>query len=523
MKYVTKIKLKNFKRFRSFCVPLYEDLNVIVGENESGKSTVLSAIHYVLGGNKNKIETIGFDKLINTQAIQKFLASDKKYEDLPRLSVELYLNEQNNIDLNGKNNSDDVECDGLKMECIPNDELGREIKEILEQEEDNFPFEYYTVRFSTFQGDGYSGYKKYIRHILVDNTLMSNEYAAREYIGDMYSSYVVGAEKNKHQNEYRKAKEALKNNVLSDLNARIGDYSFALKHDSKANLMTDLTLIQENIGIESKGKGTQCFIKTEFVLKKADNGDSNGIDIALIEEPENHLSHIYMKKLIKKIAGSDDKQLVIATHSNLVSARLDLRKTILLHSSSDSPALMQNLTEETAAFFMKAPDHRVLDFVLSKKAILVEGDAEFILMEEFFKNVAGSELENSDVHVLSVDGTSFKRYLEIAKILKIKTAVVRDNDGDYQSNCVDNYTDYVNDTIKVFSDQDADRNTFEFCLYQDNTEFCEGLFAAGRRTLTVEDYMLKNKTEAAFNILDNINNNFIVPQYMKDAIEWIKD
>ena len=229
-----------------------------------------------------------------------------------------------------------------------------------------------------------------------------------------------------------------------------------------------------------------------------------------------------MKKLIKKIAASDDKQLVIATHSNLISARLDLRKTILLHSSSDASALMKDLTEETATFFMKAPDHRVLDFVLSKKAILVEGDAEFILMEAFFKNVSGDDLENSDVHVLSVDGTSFKRYLEIAKILNIKTAVVRDNDGDYQSNCVDNYADYVSDNIKVFSDEDTNRNTFEACLYQDNKEFCDGLFAEGRKTLTVEEYMLKNKTEAAFNILVNIDDEFIVPDYMKAAIEWIR-
>lgn len=195
MKNITKIKLENFKRFRSFSIPLYDDLNVIVGENEAGKSSILSAVHYVLGGNRNKIESIGFEKLINTQAVKDFLASEKKYEDLPKLCVELYLNEQNNIDLNGKNNSDDVERDGLKMECIPNDDLGKEIKEILEQDEASFPFEYYMVRFSTFQGDGYSGYKKYIRHILLDNTLVSNEYSAREYVGDMYSTYVEGSEK----------------------------------------------------------------------------------------------------------------------------------------------------------------------------------------------------------------------------------------------------------------------------------------------------------------------------------------
>ncbi len=229
-----------------------------------------------------------------------------------------------------------------------------------------------------------------------------------------------------------------------------------------------------------------------------------------------------MKKLIKKIAASDDKQLVVATHSNLISARLDLRKTILLHGRSDVPVLMEHLTEETAAFFMKAPDHRVLDFVLSKNAILVEGDAEYILMEAFFKNATGGDLESSDIHVLSVGGTSFKRYLEISKLLNIKTAVIRDNDGDYQSNCIDNYADYVSDDISVFSDRDPNRNTFEVCLYQDNEVFCDGLFAEGRKTLTVEEYMLKNKTEAAFNILVNMDEGFIVPEYIKSAIEWTR-
>ena len=522
MKHITKVKLENFKRFRALTIPLYSDLNVIVGENESGKSTILSAINYVLCGSRNRIESIGFDKLINDQAVQDFLSSDKRYENLPKLTVELYLNEQNNSDLNGKNNTDDVECDGLKMECVPNDDLGLEIKEILEHTENVFPFEYYEVKFNTFHGDGFTGYKKYLRHILVDTTLVSNEYAAKEYVTSMYENYIEGSEKNKHQHEYRKAKENLKDNILKDLNDRVEDYSFALKHDSKANLMTDLTLRQEGIGIDSKGKGTQCFIKTEFVLKKGDQNKPANIDVALIEEPENHLSHVNMKKLIKKILGSDDKQLIVATHSNLMSARLDFRKTILLHTDSETPAFMEDLTDDTAKFFMKAPDHSVLDFVLSKKAILVEGDAEFILMETFFKDVAGEGLEKSDVHVISVDGTSFKRYLEISKLLNIKTAVIRDNDRDYQSNCVENYTDYVSERIHIFSDEDNERHTFEVCLYQDNKTFCDGLFSEGRRTLPPEEYMIKNKTEAAFRILLEIDDNFIVPEYIKDAIEWVR-
>ncbi len=521
MKYITKIKLQNFKRFESFEVILDSKMNIIIGENEAGKSSILSAINLVLGGSRSKVESIGFEKLINTEVVENFLKSDKKYEDLPVVFVEIYLNEQDNFKLNGKNNSDVIICDGLQMVCCPNDELSSDIQEILNQSDDNFPYEYYTVRFTTFQGDGYTGYRKFLRHILLDTSLVSSDYAAKEYVSDMYGTYIVGAEKNKHQNEYRKLKEHFKDNILSELNSRVEDYSFSLKNDNKTNLVTDLTLVQDNVAIENKGRGTQCFIKTEFALKRAGDGD-NKIDIALIEEPENHLSHINMKKLIGKIGMADDKQLIIATHNNLISARLDLRRSILLHSSSIQPVLMSDLPEDTATFFMKAPDNNVLDFILSNKVILVEGDAEYILMEDFFNLVTGEELKDTDVHILSVGGTSFKRYLDIAKLHKIRTAVIRDNDGDFQPNCVDSYSEYAEEHISVFFDSDNNRKTFEVCIYQDNTEICEELFSEGRRTLSVQEYMLANKTEAAFELLLKKQGQISIPEYIKEAIEWIR-
>ncbi|WP_095193962.1 ATP-dependent endonuclease [Pseudomonas sp. Irchel 3A7] len=521
MKYIRRIKLKNFGRFQSMSIDLDEKLNIFIGENEAGKSTILSAINLVLSGSRNRIEAIGVERILNAQAVRDFLSStERTYEKLPTLHVELYFNEQNNFELNGKNNSDGVACDGLRMECVPSEELSNEIKEILFNDPENFPFEYYTVKFNTFQGEGYSGYKKYLRHILIDTSVINNEHATREYIGDMYAAYAVGSERHKHQNEYRKIKENFRSGVLLDLNGRVEDYSFSLKNDSKSNLFTDLTLMQGDTSIEHKGKGKQCFIKAEFALKKAGNVN-NGIDIALIEEPENHLSHINMKKLIGRINESEDKQLFVATHSSLISARLDLRKCILLHGSSPHPVPMAKLPEDTAKYFMKAPDNGVLDFILSKKVILVEGDAEYILLGSFFHKVTGQSMEASDVHVISVDGTSFKRYLDISRLLGMKTAVIRDNDKNYQANCIDLYTDYVSDTAKVFFDNNNDRPTLEVCLYEDNAALCNDLFSLGRRTLTVQDYMLKNKTEAAFSILESKEGDIVVPQYIRDAIEWI--
>ena len=41
MKTIQKIKLFNFKRFSEFDVEFTEDLNVLIGDNEAGKSTLL--------------------------------------------------------------------------------------------------------------------------------------------------------------------------------------------------------------------------------------------------------------------------------------------------------------------------------------------------------------------------------------------------------------------------------------------------------------------------------------------------
>lgn len=518
MNCIKKIKLFNYKRFTDFNVSFEDKLNILVGDNESGKSSIIEAINLVLSGSRNKVETTGLENLFNSSVISDFMLSDKKYENLPILFIEVYFNEQHNFELNGKNNSDQIVCDGLRLEIIPNEDHSKDIIEILQQPESVFPFEFYAIKFNTFQGDAYSSYKKYLRHILVDNAQISSEYAIKEYVKDMYNSHATSVEKNLQQNEYRKHKEIFKNTVLTDLNLKLPAYDFIIRSSSKSNLETDLTLSENNINIENKGKGIQCFIKTEFALSKT----LAKLDVILLEEPENHLSHINMKKLIRKISDASEKQIFISTHSNLISSRLNLRNSILLNSNSQLAVLLKDIDETTAKFFMKAPDNNILEFVLSKKVILVEGDAEFILMESFYKTVTAQDLELSDVHIISVDGTSFKRYLEVAKVLKIKTAVIRDNDKDYKKNCIDNFSDYSSyDFIKVFHETDNSLSTFEISLYKQNVAICDSLFSSGRKKLSVQEFMIKNKAEVAFQLLDKSSDSLVVPDYIKQAIQWI--
>jgi predicted ATP-dependent endonuclease of OLD family len=515
---IEKIKLINFKRFQELTLEFNKESNTIIGDNESGKSTVLLAIDLVLSGSKNKIDNIGLESLFNKDCILRFLESNKHYKKLPELFAELYINGQDSEELNGRNNSDHKECDGLRLKIYPDDNFSYEIIDILKNDDANFPFEFYKCDFSTFQGKSYSGYKRFINHILIDNSKIGNEYAMKEYINNMYNNYIEGAEIFEHQNKYRNMKNSFNDTSLKELNQRTNNYYFGVKNDSKSNMLTDLTIFENDVAIENKGKGKQCFIKTEFAISKS----KRKIDIVLMEEPENHLSYSKMQLLINQISKVKDRQLFITTHNSLISSRLDLKKAILLSSTSEKSMNLENLDNDTAKYFMKAPDHKILEFVLSKKVILVEGDAEYILMSKIFEAITHEKESENEVTIISVDGISFKRYLDIAKILSIKTAVIRDNDKDYTKNCIDNYKEYINDIIQVFADNDVKRYTFEISIYLDNKEICDKLFSSERIKLSAHDYMLKNKTEAAFALLEN-SDVLIVPDYIKKAIEWINE
>ena len=519
---IQKVILHTFKRFQHLEVDLDPTMNIFIGDNESGKSTILQAIDLVARGSRTRIENLGIDRLFNVETIKSFM-TNINMENLPEMFVELYFNPVLDQGLEGGNNSKRVHnaC-GIKMICRANQApaYSREIHRILTQPNAVFPLEYYTVEFYTFSGDPYNGYNKKLNTIMIDNSQIGSPYAMREYVHDIYYGSLNEAARVSTKHAYHDSKNQFEQTVLAQYSAAIAPYTFAVKESSDDNIETDITLTHNNIPIENKGTGLQCFIKTEMSLKRA----INDIDSVLIEEPETHLSYMNMLKLIDMIKETENRQLFISTHSDLICTRLNLQKCILFNSTSQTFAQLSALTTETAEFFMKAPDNNMLQFVLSKKVILVEGDAEFILMEALYRNTLQKEMTGSGIGVIAVDGKCFKRYLEIARILHIKVAVITDNDHDYVNNITDNYSDYTQDqfvNIRIYSDTNNEHYTFEVCIYAENQEWLDTLIRPRLRTNTVLGYMTANKAEVAYELLSTKANSIIVPQYIQDAITWI--
>lgn len=518
MQYIKKIKLTNFKKFKSFEFELHKGLNTLIGDNESGKSSILQAIELAASGSRYKVESLGLDALLNKDAVDTFLEiEEKSFNQLPELHVELFLAKDIH-ELNGKYNTENIETTGLHLSCVPDENLTQEISESIKNNSNSFPYEFYNISFFAFSGEGYTGYRKALKTLLIDNTQANSEYAHNDYIKRVFESATEPVARAKLNNQYREAKGSFKSGYLNTLNETMDGYIFDVRSGVKYSLESDLTLTKDGIPLEQRGKGHQCFVKTDFALSR--NEDKAAIEVLLIEEPENHLSFSNMHKLISKIEETEKGQKVVATHSSLISTRLDLRQSFLLTANEQTtPLTLENISEDTAKFFMKAPNHNFLEFALSQKIILVEGDAEYMLLDKFYKNVSGRTHENDGVTIISVGGTSFKRYMEVAKILGIKTAVITDNDGDYETNCNVRYKDYTNENIKVFSDKNNDRHTLEVCVHADNREICSDLFKSDDQLQS----MLNNKSEAAFRLVDKHADELIAPSYIDEAIRWINE
>ena len=287
----------------------------------------------------------------------------------------------------------------------------------------------------------------------------------------------------------------------------------------------------DNIPFDFIGKGEQAVVKTDLALS---NRKAEASSVILIEEPECHISHTRLNQLLKSIKENyEDKQIVISTHSSFVSNKLGLDNLILLNQ--------QKITrfDELKAkdFFEKIAGYDTLRLILCKKAILVEGDSdELVLQRAYMDNHDGKLPIEDEVEIISV-GTSFLRFLEIAERLDFPVKVVTDNDGDVKA-LEKKYANYIGINKKKNIDICYDKNEYTGTLmlgktnpkpFNYNTLEPLLLKANSLATLnaifdtdyTSEDdlhkYMKANKTDCALKIFSS-DNKIKYPDHIMEAV-----
>lgn len=90
MNYIKSLHIEGFKKFISLNVEFNEHMNILVGENEAGKSTILDAIKTVLNQQYRNADKSILRDLFNTQMVSTFEANPC-VKTLPRILIEVEL------------------------------------------------------------------------------------------------------------------------------------------------------------------------------------------------------------------------------------------------------------------------------------------------------------------------------------------------------------------------------------------------------------------------------------------------
>ena len=470
--FLSELKLFNFRKYGTktkddgseaagLHVRFNEGLNLIVGENDSGKTAIIDAIkllfltqsreyvrveyedfHLPPGGtnvdhrtDSSRIEGIirGFDNN-NTEAknFLEWLGIEKDEQGNDRYFLRVFLQADRKkmrtfYDLKAGPDDEGFSLDASARDLLraiylkPLRNAERELSPSrgsrLAQILDSHP---------KFQSAGQD-------HRLVDITKKANR---------SIENYFSGIEDDGSQLADQAGKE-----VLEEINTNLKEF-FTEGESNKGAAITlsdpELKSILEKLLLDlaepgvGLGSYNRLYIAAELLLLKREN--YSGLKLALIEEIEAHLHPQAQLRLIeylqKEISEASGVQQILTTHSPNLASKVQIKNLIMCRNSNafSMDYSSTKLDEGDYLFLQRFLDVTKANLFFAQGVILVEGDAENLLIPTI-ADIIGKPLPKYGVSIVAVGGTAFLRYSKIFQrqdekegLMGIPVAIVTDND-----------------------------------------------------------------------------------------------
>ena len=191
--FLSRVIVANYRCLKRADVPLNPGLNVIVGNNECGKSTLLEAVHLALSGQLNgrPIQSELHPHLFNTEVVAEYIHTLAEKVPLapPTLLIELYFHDDLElIRLKGINNSRRDNVPGVSLSIEFNIEFKEEYAAYVANPAmmRTLPIEYYIARWRSFaDNDIVSARSIPIKPSFIDASTIRNNVAASRYVVDI--------------------------------------------------------------------------------------------------------------------------------------------------------------------------------------------------------------------------------------------------------------------------------------------------------------------------------------------------
>jgi len=442
--YLKTVSLTNFRQFSmkengspGITVDFNPSFNVIIGENDSGKTAIIDAIRYLLGSISDDFEKI--------QQEDFYCASKDEYSDhfyiegtfasLSSREAGLFL-EWLSFDGNG-----DYELRiSLKVEKRTNDNGQDYIEKKIQAGEIHSEFrlsnkarEILKTTYLKPLRDAGTELKPGIRSRLAQ-ILRVHPAFKKESNGDIHDLEQIMGEANDKVEDFFKEDYIENHSLVSDIERLLSDfYDNKEQNKAKTNFSvspSDLSSILRKISVDTEdvnlglGNMNLLFIATELLLLNnfGVNDELVGPNITLIEEIEAHLHTQAQIRLIKYLEeelesnSNSDKagQFILSSHSTNLVSSIDPENIILINNSVAHPMRKEftQLESEDYEFLERFLDSTKSNLFFAKGVIFVEGYSELLLIPAL-ANLMGYPLHKYGISLVNVRGTSFERYIKL--------------------------------------------------------------------------------------------------------------
>ena len=286
-----------------------------------------------------------------------------------------------------------------------------------------------------------------------------------------------------------------------------------------------------------------------------------------IEEPEAHI-HTHIQKTLFNSLKENKTQVIISTHSTHISSVSKIKSVNILSRENQRSLVFypaHNLEQSQTIRIERYLDAVRSNLLFAKGVVLVEGDAEQILIPEMFKKVFGLSLDEIGVSLINIGSTGFENIAQIFHADRIQKhcSILTDNDqsiiplpdepdtdDDYQKHCRKSQesglerkkrlTDFCkgNSFLKLFFAEHTfevdllmNNNSYEYvqCLkniYQQDKYIKQSesklenksVEIAGKEVLRIADKV--GKGWLALLVAEELVYNTYIPNYILDAIAF---
>ena len=201
----------------------------------------------------------------------------------------------------------------------------------------------------------------------------------------------------------------------------------------------------------SLGGANLIFLTLKLLEFKYQKQKESFANFLIIEEPEAHLHAHVQKTLFERIVYGDT-QIIYSTHSTFVSESSNIKNVNILSKKQNYAEVFQptiGLADPKVVKLQRYLDAVRSNLLFAKGVILIEGDAEEILIPFLIKKVFGVSLDEIGISLINIGSTGFENVAQLFHDLRLrrKCSIITDLDS---AICDTDILDDDSDKIKKY-------------------------------------------------------------------------